>query len=120
MTRREKSDLKTITRRLKIVKVRSRKHKQKTFVAKEKPATKQNSFQYIRKSVSKYVKSERCYLPIRVYNWIVIQLLGYTPKTTKRTKNALHLQPRNIRVDGWSCKERRLILLAQRKLQNAA
>jgi len=53
-------------------------------------------------------------------NMLIVKGCGYTPKATKAKKTALRIRPRNIRIDGWTCKERRLILLAQRRLQAAA
>lgn len=116
---KKKSILKTLNRRLKIVKVKSHRYTQGTFIPMVK-VTKQNHFQHVRKTRSKYVKMEKCYIALPLFNTATVESCGYTPRKTKASKNALRVVKRNVRIDGWTCKERRLILHIQRKLHKAA
>jgi hypothetical protein len=117
----KKPSKKTLHRRSRVFGVKSDRRIQNQLNVKIKVKTLS-----VWKRINRKVKTEKhielvsTKLSLQQTNMLIVRSLGYTPRATKVKRNTIHLQPRNIRVDGWSCKERRLILLAQRKLQNTA
>jgi len=115
---RKKSILKTINRQKKMIKNKTKHHSQATFFEIIKKVVSNTSFNFVRKTTSKYTPVAKINSSF-ANNLVVLKSLGLIYEATKAKKTKLRLQKRNgLAEDGWTCKERRFILLLRRKLQN--